>query len=208
MRAMDIDYLLTATRSARKSLDLSAPVDRDNLRECPADRLQGRQRLEQPVVALGGGGGRGEAGGARPHLPGDLRRDHRAHPRRRPRVPHGQALRPDHVVDRVARRAHRRGAGACDPVLRALHALTRGRRVVPARHHLRVDLPAGGNFQLALHTKGMGTCITTMHLLREAEVRELLGIPESYVQGCLLPVGRLRAARRSPLDRASRSTTS
>jgi nitroreductase len=66
--------------------------------------------------------------------------------------------------------------------------------------------PPVWNFQLALHTKGYGTCITTMHLLREAEVRELLGIPESYVQGCLLPVARLRTGKaftpapRKPLD--------
>jgi nitroreductase len=66
--------------------------------------------------------------------------------------------------------------------------------------------PPVWNFQLALHTKGYGTCITTMHLMREAEVRELLGIPESYLQGCLLPVGRLRAGKtftpapRKPLD--------
>ena len=49
------------------------------------------------------------------------------------------------------------------------------------------------NFELALHTRGYGTCITTLHLHFEAEVRQLLGIPETYVQGCLLPVGRLRA---------------
>ncbi len=53
--------------------------------------------------------------------------------------------------------------------------------------------PAVWNFQLALHTRGYGTCITTLHLHREEEVRRLLGIPEPYVQGCLLPVGRLRA---------------
>ena len=51
----------------------------------------------------------------------------RAHPRRRPRVPDGQAVRPDHVVDRVAGRAPRRGAGARDPLLRALHGRARGR---------------------------------------------------------------------------------
>jgi nitroreductase len=48
------------------------------------------------------------------------------------------------------------------------------------------------NFQLARHTRGYGTCITTLHLHREREVRDLLGIPDSDVQGCLLPVGRLR----------------
>ena len=66
--------------------------------------------------------------------------------------------------------------------------------------------PAVWNFQLALRTRGYGTCITTLHLHHEAEVRELLGIPDSYVQGCLLPVARLRnadafhAAPRRPLE--------
>jgi nitroreductase len=66
--------------------------------------------------------------------------------------------------------------------------------------------PAVWNFQLALHARGYGTCITTLHLHQEDAVRELLQIPDSYVQGCLLPVGRLRAghafrpARRRPLD--------
>jgi nitroreductase len=52
--------------------------------------------------------------------------------------------------------------------------------------------PAVWNFQLALHARGYGTCITTLHLHHEKAVRELLGIPESFIQGCLLPVGRLR----------------
>jgi nitroreductase len=53
--------------------------------------------------------------------------------------------------------------------------------------------PAVWNFQLALRTRGYGTCITTLHLHHEAAVRDLLGIPQTYVQGCLLPVARLRA---------------
>ena len=53
--------------------------------------------------------------------------------------------------------------------------------------------PAVWNFQLALHTRGYGTCITTLHLHREKEVSSLLGIPEGLTQGCLLPVARLRA---------------
>ena len=52
----------------------------------------------------------------------------------------------------------------------------------------------------------LGTCITTLHLHREEEIGRLLGIPPTYTQGCLLPVGRLRAghtfrpARRRPID--------
>jgi nitroreductase len=56
--------------------------------------------------------------------------------------------------------------------------------------------PAVWNFQLALHTRGYGTCITTMHLLREADVGSLLGIPATHVQACLLPVARLRPGTR------------
>jgi nitroreductase len=66
--------------------------------------------------------------------------------------------------------------------------------------------PPVWNFQLALHTRGYGTCITTLHLHHEEKIRNLLGVPPTYVQGCLLPVGRLQAgrtfspARRRPLE--------
>jgi nitroreductase len=62
------------------------------------------------------------------------------------------------------------------------------------------------NFQLDLHTRGYGTCITTLHLHHERAVAELLGIPASFIQGCLLPVGRIRSGRefqlapRRPID--------
>jgi nitroreductase len=61
--------------------------------------------------------------------------------------------------------------------------------------------PAVWNFQLALRTRGYGCCITTLHLLRAADVAELLGIPDGYVQGCLLPVARLRVAPTRPAPR-------
>jgi hypothetical protein len=56
--------------------------------------------------------------------------------------------------------------------------------------------PAVWNFQLALHTRGYGTCITTLHLHREREMRALLAIPETSIQACLLPVACLRAGHR------------
>jgi nitroreductase len=66
--------------------------------------------------------------------------------------------------------------------------------------------PAVWNFALALHSRGYGTCVTTLHLAHEQTVAELLGIPATYVQGCLLPVARLRPgtafrpAPRRPID--------
>ena len=54
--------------------------------------------------------------------------------------------------------------------------------------------PAVWNFSLRSHAR-LGTCVTTLHLLRGRKYGQLLGIPDTYIQGCLLPVARLRAAR-------------
>ena len=48
--------------------------------------------------------------------------------------------------------------------------------------------PAVWSFQLALRARGLGTCLTTLHLGFEREAAELLGLPENVVQTALLPV--------------------
>jgi nitroreductase len=48
-------------------------------------------------------------------------------------------------------------------------------------------LPAVWSFQLALRSRGLGSAWTTLHLLWEAEVAELLGIPDDVMQVALLP---------------------
>lgn len=202
---MDIEKLLTTTRSARKSLDLGAPVDIADIREClriaiqaangsnqqswrwlviadPALRHQLAQLYRDAYLLRVGG-----------QMLGDL-------------VPTGSPegrlmSSTEWLVENLAN----------VPLL-----------VIPCYQPYlpRIDgdesfyqatlygsiFPAVWNFQLALHTRGYGTCITTLHLHQEDAVRELLQIPDSYAQGCLLPVGRLRVgrtfrpARRRPLD--------
>jgi nitroreductase len=48
--------------------------------------------------------------------------------------------------------------------------------------------PAVWSFQLALRARGLGSCITSMHLGKEKEAADLLGIPENIMQVALLPV--------------------
>lgn len=48
--------------------------------------------------------------------------------------------------------------------------------------------PAVWSFQLALRARGLGSCLTTLHLGFEQEAAEILGIPEDVVQTALLPV--------------------
>ena len=49
-------------------------------------------------------------------------------------------------------------------------------------------VPAVWSFQLALRSRGLGSCYTTMHLQFEDEAAELLGIPAHMTQAGLLPV--------------------
>jgi nitroreductase len=48
--------------------------------------------------------------------------------------------------------------------------------------------PAVWNFNLALRARGLGTVLTTIHLMHEAKAAAILGIPDNVTQVGLLPV--------------------
>ena len=48
--------------------------------------------------------------------------------------------------------------------------------------------PAVWSFQLALRARGLGSTLTTLHLMHEREAADLLGIPDDVMQVALLPV--------------------
>ena len=48
--------------------------------------------------------------------------------------------------------------------------------------------PAVWSFQLALRSRGLGSTLTTLHLMHEREAADLLGIPDDVMQVALLPV--------------------
>lgn len=48
--------------------------------------------------------------------------------------------------------------------------------------------PAVWSFQLALRARGLGSTLTTLHLLHEQEAAALLGVPDDVMQVALLPV--------------------
>lgn len=191
---MDIDYLLSATPSARKSLDLDASVDLEDIRACLRIGLQAAngsnaQSWRWLVVA---------------------------DPVLRTKI---AELYRDAYLMRVGGQLVADLMPAGTPERRIMSStewLVANMASVPLLvipcyepYLPRIDgdesfhlatlygsiFPPVWNFQLALHTRGYGTCITTLHLQHEEEIRKLLGIPSTYVQGCLLPVGRLRAGR-------------
>jgi len=62
-------------------------------------------------------------------------------------------------------------------------------------------VPGVWSFQLAARSRGIGSAWTTFHLEYEAEVAELLGIPPTVTQVCLLPVGYYTGDSFSPAPR-------
>lgn len=61
--------------------------------------------------------------------------------------------------------------------------------------------PAIWSFQLALRSRGLGSCLTTLHLGHEAKAAELLGIPDGVMQVALLPVAYTKGTDFKPADR-------
>lgn len=62
-------------------------------------------------------------------------------------------------------------------------------------------MPAAWSFLLALRSRGLGSVWTTLHLFREKDVADLLGIPDSVTQVALLPVAHTVGTDFKPAER-------
>jgi nitroreductase len=67
--------------------------------------------------------------------------------------------------------------------------------------------PAVQNLMLAARALGLGTCLTTLHRAHEADVRQLLGVPEGTETMCLIPLGwprgKFGAGPRLPVEKVT-----
>lgn len=67
-------------------------------------------------------------------------------------------------------------------------------------------IPAAWSFMLAARARGLGTAWTTLHIVHEEEIAELLGIPyKDYMQVALIPIAytkgtEFKPAYRPPLE--------
>jgi nitroreductase len=196
--AADIERLLTSTRSARKTLDFAAPVDLNEIGECLRIGLQAPNGTNQQswrwVVV---------ADAEQRRRIGDLYRAGY------------ESMTGGYFADSLPADDFGRLMSSTEWLVQ--HLAEAPVFVIPCyqpylprsagdEYFFDATLygsifPAVWNFQLALRTRGYGTCITTLHLLRAAEAAEVLDIPTGYVQGCLLPVARLRVSETRPAPR-------
>lgn len=205
---LSADEVLTTTRAVRKRLNLDRPVDPALLREC----------LE---IALQGPSGSNSQGWhfvlvtdkEKRLVIGDLYRqafdDYAAGPNQPTRQHQGDTsmtVTQERVFDSaryLADNLHR--------VPALLIPCCSGRPDAPgAPLALQAALygsilPAVWSFMLAARERGLGTCWTTLHLVHEKKIADLLGIPDTVAQVALIPVAHakgtdFRPAPRKPLE--------
>ena len=208
-----VDHLLTTTRSVRKRLDLTRPVEQAVLEECLQLALQapsGSNRQGWHFLLVTDPAKRAMLAGyyrqAFKHYLGAVQ---------------PEALEPLRANEQ---------SSAGSRVLRSASYLSRHLQDVPV--HIipciegRVEtaglmaqaslygsiLPATWSLMLALRSRGLGSVWTTLHLAYEKEIAESLGIPPTMTQAALIPVAYFtgddfKPAQRKPLTEVTHWNT-
>lgn len=179
----EADRLLTTTKQVRKRLDLTRPVPYDELLECidlanhaPMGGNLERNRwmiIDDPDTKAKISEYFGAVG--RPYLQmnAEVRADDRS-----TKVIDSATFLVDHLHEVPALVLAMR-----------LDRVPDGSSTGSYAGYYGSVLPGVWSFQLAARARGIGSAWTTFHLEHEAEVAELLEIPSSVTQVCLLAVG-------------------
>jgi nitroreductase len=191
----ETDRLLSTTRSVRKRLDLERPVPADVILDClrlavqapTGSNAQGWRWLIVTDAAKRKELARLYAEGGRGYLESAAGRE----------------------MDDQTRRVYQSALYLCDVLDQVpVHVIPciQGRvdntpNVAGASFYGSV-IPAAWSFMLALRSRGLGSAWTTLHLFKEKEAAEVLGIPyEQVSQIALFPVAFTRGTDFKPAER-------
>lgn len=193
-----VDRLLTTTRAVRRKLDLTRPVDPQLVEEC----------LELALQAPTGGNRQGWRWliVTRPELRAGLADIYRSAEDGvfGRRAEESRESRNDRAVRVYTSAGHL--AATLDRVPVHVVPCIEGRLESTSAFEASTlygsILPAVWSFALALRSRGLGSCWTTIHLKREREAAELLGIPDGFTQVGLIPVAYALSGAFKPAQRA------
>jgi nitroreductase len=181
-----VDHILTTTRSVRKRLDLTRPVEPEVIEQAIEIAMQsptGSNLQNWHFIVL--------TDPEKKKVIADLYRKGADAYRNRPR--------PDYGADDPRTKQRERISDSGAHLYKHLHevpvlviACIEGRvetqpQFIQASTYGSI-LPAAWSFMLALRTRGVGSAWTTLHLIHEKEAAQALGIPENVTQAVLLPV--------------------
>jgi nitroreductase len=196
---LDPDQLLSTTRAVRKRLDLDREVPPELIRECVAMALQapsGSNVVTMRFVVI--------TDAEKRRAVGDIYREVYAGYKKSPWYA-GATTSTDETeraqAQRVASSADFLGDHMGDaPVL--VLACNTGPNRAAAVGGMGNVLPAMWSFMLAARARGLGTAWTAMHLSRERDVAELLGIPyDTVAQAVLTPLAFTKGTDFHPASR-------
>jgi nitroreductase len=190
------DELLSTTRAVRKRLDLTRPVPRDVILDCI--------RLAQQAPTAGNQQGWRWLVITDPAKRAALAELYRS-------VAGGLFSAASENAERAGQLQTARVYNSASYLADHLHAAPA--LVIPCQLGRPGDQPAGQaaffasiypavwSFNLALRARGLGTTLTTVHLMREQAAAALLGIPDDVTQVGLLPVAYTIGDTFKPADR-------
>ncbi|MGH3541496.1 MAG: nitroreductase family protein [Mycobacterium sp.] len=193
-----VDELLTTTRAVRKRLDLTRPVGRDVILECLRVAMQAptaSNAQDWRWLVITDADKRAAIAEIYRSIGGEyLTRAAATTPDPQTRRVYSSALSltetlaavPVHVIPCLDRRIDESDQLAAASAWASI-------------------IPAGWSFLLALRSRGLGSVWTTMHLAKQQQVAELLGIPATVTQAALFPVAYtigtdFRPASRPPAE--------
>lgn len=192
------DHLLTTTRAVRRRLDLDRAVDPELLLQCIAIAQQA------PTA------GNSQSWGFVVVQEESTRRAIAEH-YRAAAVPYLQAAR-DAASDAQTNRVYESALHLAEILDRVpVHILPCVAGTFPSSNFEAASLygsilPATWSLMLAMRARGLGSAFTTLHLAREPEVAELLGIPSGVLQVGLLPVAHFTGIDFLPAKRPPASS--
>jgi len=190
-----VDHLLSTTRSVRKRLDLSRPVPREVVLEC----------LRLAIYAPTGGNTQGwrwivvDDPETRAGLAALYKK--RAKPYFGGWRNVGASDQPNAVLDSAEYLGVHMHEVPVMVVPCLLGRLPDSPSTEDTSGFFGSILPAVWSFQLALRSRGLGSCFTTLHLAYEKEAGELLGIPDTVTQAALIPVAYTKGDEFKPATR-------
>lgn len=192
------DELLSTTRAVRRRLDLARPVGREVLEEClrlaqQAPTASYAQNWHFVVVT---------DAETRRALADLWRSGADVYLAKRRAGRQGQLARIMTAVDHLYEHLH----DVPVHVIPCVTGRTDGQPGAMQASRWASIYPATWSFQLAARSRGLGTVLTTFHLMHEPEAAELLGIPyDEVMQAALIPTAYtigtdFKSGRRAPLE--------
>ena len=198
MEISSVDELLSTTRAVRKRLDLSRPVEREVILDClrlaiQAPTASNSQDWRWLVVTDA------DKRAAIAEIYNSVGAEYLAQKANTEKDPQAR---------RVYESATALTSTLADVPVHVIPCIEKrvdGLPLVAAASAWASIIPAAWSFLLALRSRGLGSVWTTLHLAKEREVAELLGIPDTVTQVALFPVAYtigtdFKPAKRPPVE--------